>query len=121
MDRHHKRMREALSLELAEHGVDTEVLAEILARVVKPQDKKKTESCTEEFCVRPKTKHSEFCTQHNPPKKDDYKLQCRNIGGIYYYLGENGKVYKTEDVLAGRSNPKVVGEWITVNGAPALT
>lgn len=113
-------MREALTLELAEHGVNPDVLAEILARVVKPQDKKKIECCTGELCVRPKSKHSEFCALH-APKKEDFKLQCKNIGGIYYYLGENGKVYKTEDVLAGRSNPKIIGDWVSINGHPALT
>lgn len=121
MDRHHKKLREALSLELAGHMRDPDLLPEILARVVKPQDKKKIECCAGELCVRPKSKHSEFCTLHTPPKREEYKLQCKNIGGIYYYLGENGKVYKTEDVLAGRPHPKVIGEWIMINGYPALT
>lgn len=72
-------------------------------------------------CTRQKRKDSEYCGTHykNNPygsiKPNDSSNRTLNvfavdIQGIIYYLDENNNVYRTEDILEEKMNPRIVAK-----------
>jgi hypothetical protein len=84
----------------------------------------------DERCTRRRKKDSEFCGTHikgtpNGCIQLDSAGECnlksievsaKEYGGIVYYVDQNNRVYKTEDVLAEKHNPLVIGQVIKRNG-----
>lgn len=79
-------------------------------------------------CTRRKQKDSDYCGTHikstphgiieNTNKEDNLKqldLWSHEINGIMYYIDNNHNVYSTEDVLANKTNPKIIANY-EVNG-----
>ena len=80
-----------------------------------------------EQCTRRRRDDCEFCgthskgTPHGLVVSSDTATQsahqrmevfAEEIQGIVYYLDKHGNVYKTEDILENRENPRVVAQWI---------
>jgi len=84
----------------------------------------------DERCTRRRKKESDFCGTHikgtpNGCIQLDSTGECnlksievsaREYSGIVYYVDQNNKVYKTEDVLAEKHNPAIIGNIINRNG-----
>jgi len=84
----------------------------------------------DERCTRRRKKDSDFCGTHikgtpNGCIQLDAAGECnlksievsaREYNGIVYYVDQNNKVYKTEDVLAEKHNPAIIGNIIKRNG-----
>jgi hypothetical protein len=80
-----------------------------------------------EQCTRRRRDDCEFCgthskgTPHGLVVSSDTAAQsahqrmevfAEEIQGIVYYLDKHGNVYKTEDILENRENPRVVAQWL---------
>lgn len=80
-----------------------------------------------EQCTRRRRDDCEFCgthskgTPHGLVVSSDTATQsahqrmevfAEEIQGIVYYLDKHGNVYKTEDILENRENPRVVAQWL---------
>ena len=39
---------------------------------------------------------------------------CECVNGIYYYLDSEGNVYKTEDIVMNKPNPKVIANYVKI-------
>lgn len=80
-----------------------------------------------EQCTRRRRDDCEFCgthskgTPHGIITIDDsvsevahqrMEVFAEEIQGIVYYLDRYGNVYKTEDILDNRENPRVVSKWV---------
>ena len=79
-----------------------------------------------EQCTRRRRDDCEFCgthskgTPHGLVVSNDTTVQlahqrmevfAEEIHGIVYYLDKHGNVYKTEDILENREDPRVVAQW----------
>jgi len=83
-----------------------------------------------EQCTRRRKKDSDFCGTHikgtpNGCIKVDECGECnlksmevsaKEFNGIVYYVDPMNNVYKTEDVLAEKQNPQIIGTIIKRNG-----
>lgn len=85
-----------------------------------------------EQCTRRCKEESEFCGTHYkgtphgliqsdalPQQPDMQKLDvfAKEVrGGIVYYIDSSNNVYKTEDILEGKSNPRIVAKCTIVDG-----
>lgn len=83
-----------------------------------------------EQCTRRKKKDCEFCGTHSKgtphglfenDENENYvseKLEvfAEDIKGIVYYLDKYNNVYKTEDILQAKENPKIIARYLKVNG-----
>jgi len=81
-----------------------------------------------EQCTRKRRDDCEFCGTHykgtphglvaNEADADDHE-QCNQklevcveeIGGIVYYIDKYKNVYRTEDILQGKDNPKIIAKY----------
>jgi hypothetical protein len=41
---------------------------------------------------------------------------AEEVCGIVYYIDKNNNVYKTEDILEGKLNPRVIAKCVKQNG-----
>jgi hypothetical protein len=84
-----------------------------------------------EQCTRRCKEDSEFCgthykgTPHGKIQLDDQNhvdLQKLDVfakevkGGIVYYIDSANNVYKTEDILEGKTDPRIVAKCVVHNG-----
>jgi hypothetical protein len=85
-----------------------------------------------ERCTRRCKEESEFCGTHykgtphglvqhdaeqNQPEMQKMDVFAKEVkGGIVYYIDTANNVYKTEDILEGKTNPRIVAKCIIVDG-----
>lgn len=84
-----------------------------------------------EQCTRRKKEDNDYCGTHvkgiphgcftmNTDNNDflEKKIEviAEEIMGIVYYIDSNNNVYKTEDILEEKVNPKIIGKCIRNNG-----
>jgi hypothetical protein len=63
------------------------------------------------------TPHGFFQTDENAENTiQKMEVVAEDISGIVYYIDKFNNVYKTEDILEGRQNPRVVAKCIRNNG-----
>jgi hypothetical protein len=81
-------------------------------------------------CTRRKKKDCEFCGTHskgtphglicaetsNTTKNEKIEVVAEDIKVIVYYIDKKGNVYKTEDILSGKENPKIIATYVIQNG-----
>ena len=44
------------------------------------------------------------------------EVRAQEIMGIVYYIDNYNNVYKTEDILAEKKDPEIIGQYEEVNG-----
>lgn len=85
-----------------------------------------------EQCTRRRKDGSECCGTHTKgtpngivqgdvnecSKKLD--VVASEIGGIVYYIDTYNNIYRNEDILLNKENPRIVGKRTLVNGAPVI-
>lgn len=76
-----------------------------------------------EQCTRRKKEDGDFCGTHikgtpNGILKQNNQLQmhrvevvAKEIHGIVYYIDDKNRIYNTEEIMAGKENPTIVGYW----------
>ena len=77
-----------------------------------------------EQCTRRKKDKNDFCGTHvkgtphgildmnfTKPANTLVTVWAQEIKGIHYYLDENHNVYKHEDIMSNKENPKVIHHW----------
>jgi hypothetical protein len=83
-----------------------------------------------EQCTRRRKDSCEFCgthakgtpngliTNNGPDISQLQKIQviAEEISGIVYYIDSMNNVYRTEDILEGKSNPEIIAKCIVDNG-----
>ena len=82
-----------------------------------------------EQCTRRRKTECEFCgthskgTPHGQILSTDssvimhkVELFAEEIKGIVYYLDSKNNVYKTEDIMEGKENPKVIAKYVKTDG-----
>jgi len=84
-----------------------------------------------EQCTRRKKDDNEYCGTHskgtphgcfsldnneNDKIEKNIEVIAEEIMGIVYYIDNNNNVYKTEDILEGKTNPIVIGKRVNNNG-----
>jgi hypothetical protein len=84
-----------------------------------------------EQCTRRCKEESEFCGTHykgtphglvqqdvtHQPDVQKLDVFAKEVkGGIVYYIDSENNVYKTEDVLEGKTNPRIVAKCVIVDG-----
>jgi hypothetical protein len=83
-----------------------------------------------EQCTRRRKTECEFCGTHSKGTPNGLVLADDNnnhitqkvevfaedIFGIVYYIDTLGNVYKTEDVMEGKENPKIIAKYQKTNG-----
>jgi len=90
-----------------------------------------------EQCTRRRKKDCEFCGTHTKgtphglmlandaatSEEATYKLEtiAREICGIVYYIDKFNNVYKTEDILEGRENPRIIAKCEITNDVFSIT
>jgi hypothetical protein len=80
-------------------------------------------------CTRRKKLNEEFCgthikgTPHGVINNNDInskiekiEVWVQQIKGINYYIDANNKVYKSEDIIENIHNPKIIAEWVFLEG-----
>ena len=83
-----------------------------------------------EQCTRRRKSDCEFCGTHSKGTPHglvqtsgeitaSHKMEvfAQEIKGIVYYIDSNNNVYKTEDVLEGKENPKIIAKCINADGS----
>jgi hypothetical protein len=45
---------------------------------------------------------------------------AEEIGGIVYYIDSVKNVYKTEDILEGKTDPKIIAQYVKNNGSCSI-
>ena len=84
----------------------------------------------DERCTRRRKKDSDFCGTHikgtpngsiqidatGESNLKSIEVSAREYNGIVYYVDQNNEVYKTEDVLAEKKNPCIIGHVVKRNG-----
>jgi hypothetical protein len=72
-------------------------------------------------CTRRRKENNEFCGTHVKSTPNGFITTCtdcklvktevtaKDIAGIVYYIDDMNRVYNTEEVLANRENPTIVG------------
>ena len=82
-----------------------------------------------EQCTRRRKDECEFCGTHykgtphglvqtiEHENAATHKLEvfAEEVNGIVYYLDKYKNVYKTEDILVGKENPKIIAQWVKTN------
>ena len=83
-----------------------------------------------EQCTRRKQDGLNFCGTHNKgtphgtietfldtyePISCKVEVTIKEIKGIWYYIDEKKNIYKTEDVLSNKINPKIIGTYLEDN------
>lgn len=82
-----------------------------------------------EQCTRRRKDECEFCGTHykgtphglvqtiENENAATHKLEvfAEEVNGIVYYLDKYKNVYKTEDILVGKENPKIIAQWVKTN------
>ena len=63
----------------------------------------------DEQCTRRRKEGCEYCGTH-------VKVFAEEIFGIVYYIDKQNNVYKTEDILEGKENPKIIAKCLKQNG-----
>lgn len=83
-----------------------------------------------EQCTRKRKEGNECCGTHSKGTPNGCMLSnnltdntCKklevcaeDIGGIVYYIDKFNNVYKTEDVLQGKENPRIIAKSAIING-----
>ena len=84
-----------------------------------------------EQCTRRKKENCEFCGTHskgtpqglfqkkdsvNKESNENIEVLVEEIKGIVYYIDKFNNVYKTEDILEGRENPRIIAKCVRENG-----
>jgi len=93
--------------------------------------------CNGEQCTRRRKDKSEFCgthikgTPHGLINFDEIMIGSLdvqnievfivNITGIVYYVDHIGNVFKTEDILENKQNPKIVAKYVKENGKYSIS
>jgi len=81
---------------------------------------------TNEQCTRRKKEGIEYCGTHMKgtphgiiDNQEDAKVTtqkvevwAQDIQGIIYYIDKNNNVYKAEDIIANKINPKIIAKYI---------
>lgn len=81
-----------------------------------------------EQCTRKRRDGCLFCGTHvkgtphgvveqGGPEDDEHcqvEVTAREIKGIIYYVDQAGNVYRTEDVVQNKTNPKVIAKYVTL-------
>lgn len=80
-------------------------------------------------CTRRKKEGCEFCGTHskgtplglfknldNKENNEKIEVFVEEIRGIVYYIDKYNNVYKTEDILEGVENPKIIAKCVKDNG-----
>lgn len=80
---------------------------------------------TNEQCTRRKKDASEFCGTHvkgtphgvidsqtdNKVTTQKIEVFAKDIQGIIYYIDNNNNVYKAEDIIVNKMNPKIIAKY----------
>jgi hypothetical protein len=78
----------------------------------------------EEQCSRRKKKGCDYCGTHEEkqpfgviaptdrPTTHQINVWVQEIKGILYHIDSNGNVYKQEDVMLNRMNPKIIAKYV---------
>jgi hypothetical protein len=81
---------------------------------------------TNEQCTRRKKEGNEYCGTHMKgtphgiiDNQEDAKITtqkievwAQDIQGIIYYIDKNNNVYKAEDIIVNKINPKIIAKYI---------
>jgi hypothetical protein len=84
-----------------------------------------------EQCTRRKKKECEFCGTHSKGTPhglfesdselcvslEKIEVIAEDIKGIVYYIDKYNNVYKTEDILQGKENPRIIATCVKVDGS----
>ena len=107
-----------------------EFLKRIRVKNVIPNDNRCTaKRCNGEQCSRRRKNESIFCGTHTKgtphglielntitsEKIHKIEVVAREINGIVYYLDNFSNVYKTEDILEEKQNPKIIAKYTFEN------
>jgi hypothetical protein len=77
----------------------------------------------DEQCSRRKKKNCDFCGMHEEkqpfgvieltdrPTTQQINVWVQEIKGILYHIDGNGNVYKQEDVMSNKVNPKIIAKY----------
>ena len=87
-----------------------------------------------EQCTRKRRDDCEFCGTHvkgtphglvgdadmtvNTTQK--HEVFAEEIFGIVYYIDKNNNVYKTEDIMEEKQNPRIVAKYVKTNGVYSI-
>ena len=85
----------------------------------------------DEQCTRRRKEGCEYCGTHvkgtphgvmntnaaNETVSHKVEVFAEEIFGIVYYIDKQNNVYKTEDILEGKENPKIIAKCLKQNGA----
>ena len=83
-----------------------------------------------EQCTRQRKENCEFCgthskgvphgavdaTTHSENSQQKLEVVAEEIQGIVYYIDKFNNVYRTEDILQGKSNPQIIAKSEKNNG-----
>ena len=81
---------------------------------------------TNEQCSRRKKDTSEYCGTHmkgtphgimdgqleNKPTTQKIEVFAKDIQGIIYYIDNNNNVYKAEDIIVNKIDPKIIAKYV---------
>jgi len=87
-----------------------------------------------EQCTRRKKEECEYCGTHTKGIPHGYVEQnaekqimnekievfIKDFKGIVYYIDKNENVYKTEDILDGKPNPKIIAKYVNNDGTYSI-
>ena len=75
--------------------------------------RKDTEFCGTHLKERP---HG-MCTNDGEKKLTGQQIEvwAQDIKGIVYYIDKTGNVYQAEDVIQGKTNPKIIAKYVKTN------
>jgi len=125
--------------ELLEHVYDYERLSLNKDDLVKRTRVKNSIPCSNrciakrangDQCTRRKKETCEYCGTHtkgvphgfielnqtNQTANQKIEVFVMDFKGIVYYIDKNEHVYKTEDILEGKSNPAIIAKYKNTNG-----
>ena len=57
-------------------------------------------------------KSGEYGSGKNESKNEKVSVFTQEIRGIIYYIDTKFNIYKTEDILLGKRNPRIIAKWI---------
>ena len=89
-------------------------------------DRCSAKRATDEQCTRRKKEGCEFCGTHMKgtphglieqhsgmiPTSEKVDVWAQEIKGIVYFIDKNSNVYKAEDVVANKDNPKIIAKYV---------
>jgi hypothetical protein len=58
-----------------------------------------------------------MCTNDGEKKLTGQQIEvwAQDIKGIVYYIDKTGNVYQAEDVIQGKTNPKIIAKYVKTN------